>query len=192
MIEHSRCAPTDGLSLHVIHRGHNKMNVFADDYDHQVFVHFLSSLVARFELQVHAFAVLSTHDHLIVTPPGEVLPTAMKSLATRYTKYFNAKYERLGTVWMGRYRTKLIRNERYALTCLRYIDQNPVRANLAVRPEQYRWSSHAAYVSGMFPSWLTPHPAYVGLASTAVARQQAYQALFAQPVSDAELVDQRY
>jgi len=168
------------------------MNVFVDEYDHHVFLHFLSILVARFELQIHAFAVMSTHDHLILTPPGEVLPTAMKSLATRYTKYFNAKYARSGTIWMGRYRAKLIRDEPYALTCLRYVDQNPVRASLAARPEQYRWSSHTAYASGMFPPWLTPHPAYIGLASTPLARQQAYRALFDKPLSEAELVEQRY
>jgi len=167
------------------------MNVFADEYDHHVFVHFLSRLVARFELQIHAFAILSTHDHLIVTPPGDVLPAAMKSLATRYTKYFNAKYGRSGTAWMGRYRAKLIRDEKYALTCLRYVDQNPVRANLVARPEQYRWSSHAAYASGMFPTWITPHPAYLGLASTPHGRQQVYQALFDRPLSEAELVEQR-
>jgi putative transposase len=184
---------SDGFSLHVIHRGNNHMNVFVDDYDRYVFLELIRIIVERFAILVHAFVVLSTHDHLIVTATTDAaLPAAMKSLAGRYTKYFNKKYSRCGTLWMPRYRAKLIRNDRYALTCLRYLDQNPVRASLVAAAEGYRWSSHAAYVSGIFPPWLTPHASYLGLGSTPVERQASYRSMFERPLSEPELIEQRF
>lgn len=182
----------EGLSLHIIHRGNNKMNVFVDDYDRQVFLRFLGLLVERFAILIHSFTILSTHDHLIVTPTGDDLASAMQSLATKYTKYFNRRYARCGTIWNDRYRSKLIADEQYALTCLRYIELNPVRANLVTSPDQYRWSTYNAYATGAFPDWVTPHPAYLGLGSGPEERQTAYRRLFAKPLSDQELVEQRY
>jgi putative transposase len=182
----------DGLSLHIIHRGINKMNIFVDDYDRQVFLRFFSLLVDRFAILIHSYTILSTHDHLIVTPTGDDLPKAMKSLATKYTKYFNRRYGRCGTIWNERYKSKPIADEQYALTCLRYIEQNSVRANLVTSPDQYRWSTYNAYATGAFPEWITPHPAYLGLGSDPEARQAAYRRLFAKPLTDQELVEQRY
>ena len=80
-------------------------------------------------LRVHGYALMDTHYHLLVTPPDPVcLPATMKELGGRYVRYFNRRYERIGTLWNGRYRDLLIHDERYWLTCLRYIEQNPVRA----------------------------------------------------------------
>ena len=179
-------------SLHVTHRGNNKMTIFADDYDREVFLWFLATLVRRFAIQIHSFALMSTHHHLIVTPTDGELPRAMKSLSMRHTKYFNQKYSRCGTIWGESYRSKTIEDERYALACLRYVEQNPVRANVVGSPSQYRWSSYKAYADGAFPAWLTPHPAYLGLGSTAAERQRLFRSLCETSLSDQELVEQRY
>lgn len=179
-------------SVHVTHRGNNKMDIFEDDYDREVFLWFLATMVRRFAIQIHSFALMSTHHHLIVTPNDGELPRAMKSLGGRHTRYFNRKYSRCGTIWGESYRSSVIEDERYALTCLRYVEQNPVRAKMVSSPSQYRWSSYGAYADGRFPAWLTPLPAYLGLGSTPAERQRLFRSLCETSLSDQELVQQRY
>jgi hypothetical protein len=66
-------------------------------------------------------------------------------------------------LWEGRHRSSLVQSGRYLLTCLRYIELNPVRAGMVARPEEYCWSSYAVNAWGD-QSWLTPHCEYPGLA----------------------------
>jgi len=116
----------------------------------------------------------------------------MKSLAIRYTKYFNSRYARSGTIWNERYRSRSVQDERYALACLRYIEQNPLRAHIVSSPEQYRWSSYGASATGEFPPWLTPHPVYLSLAETPADCRRVYRTLCGELLSAEQLVDQRY
>ena len=94
-----------GVSHHVIHRGNNRVPIFRDEGDREVFLAFLKHATMRFDVAVHAFALMSNHSHLIVTPGGEhALPGAMKEFGQRYVGYYNKKHERVGTLWCGRYR----------------------------------------------------------------------------------------
>src|SRR5262249_53323900 len=120
-----------GLSAHVIHRGVNRLAIFDDEQDHRVFLRHLRDATAAHDVAVHAFALMKTHYHLLVTPGKAVsLPRAMKQLGLRYVRYFNSKYERIGTLWTGRYRGLPIGDDTYWLTCLRYIELNPVHAGV--------------------------------------------------------------
>ena len=104
---------------------------------------------------------MTNHFHLMVTPSSAgSLPKMMKAADGGYVRYYNRRQQRLGTLWNGRYRGLLIEDERYWLTCLRYVEQNPVRARMVAAPEEYVWSSHAAHTFGRWPQWLTPHPTY--------------------------------
>ena len=103
----------------------------------------------------------------------------MQSLGRRYVVYVNQTYQRTGTLWEGRYKAALIDSERYHLTCYRYIELNPVRADGMVQhPGEYRWSSYRANALGEQDEVLTPHPQYLALGDDPPARQQAYRALF--------------
>jgi putative transposase len=93
-------------------------------------------------------------------------------------QYFNKTHERTGTLWEGRYRATLIESEAYLLTCCRYIELNPVRAEVVRHPRDYRWSSYHYHAEGRADPLLTPHSIYQRLGGTAAARQQAYRALF--------------
>ena len=115
----------------------------------------------------------------------------MHQLGVRYVLHFNRKYERVGTLFTGRYRAKPINDERYWLTCLRYIEQNPVRAKLVVQPEQYRWSSYGAHALGQPKEWLASHPALEALGADSAERQSAYRAICAVPMNSGEIVRQR-
>ena len=118
-----------GLSAHVFQRGHNRSVIFdeASDYDH--FVALMRHSARRYGTDVHAFALMSNHYHLMATPShAKALPETMKAIDCGYTKYYNHKHGRMGTLWNARYRSKLIQDEGYWLTCLRYVELNPLRA----------------------------------------------------------------
>ncbi len=176
------------LSVHVIQRGHNRTSVFRDDADYLRFLAILRDVAPERGIRVHGYVLMTTHIHLIVTPNHKkALPETMRSLGSRYVPYYNRKYDCIGTLWTGRYRALLIEDEQYWWTCLRYIEQNPVRADMVRTPDCYRWSSYHAHALGQWPPWLTPHPIYTALGGTTQERQARYRRLCGEPVSDDDL-----
>jgi REP-associated tyrosine transposase len=168
-----------GVPLHVIQRGNNRGTLFSQITDFQVYLEWLKEAAQWHECAIHAYVLMTNHVHLLVTPTHQdSLPKTFQSLGRRYVQYFNATYERTGTLWEGRYRATLIESEAYLLTCCRYIELNPVRAEMVRHPRDYRWSSYHCHAEGKSDSLLTPHNLYQRLGGTAVARQQAYRALF--------------
>jgi putative transposase len=166
------------VSIHVIERGHNHMTVFYDEDDYASYLALLERMSMRYGVAVNAFALMSTHTHFIASPADAAgLPNMMKDLGGSYARHFNRRYKRIGTPWNGRYRGLLIHDERYWLTCLRYVEQNPVRAGIVASPDDYRWSSYPAHARGEWPEWLTPHRVYLALGSSAEERQIAYRAI---------------
>ena len=120
--------------LHVIQRGNNRQPIFARKTDFQFFLDLLHDAIDRHGLAVHAYALMSNHLHLLVTPErGDSVGKALQSIGRRYVQYFNRAQGRTGTLWEGRYKATLIDSERYLLTCYRYIELNPVRAGMVNR-----------------------------------------------------------
>jgi putative transposase len=173
-------------------RGNNRCAIFGDDSDYEVFLAMLRSALQRHQLSLHGFALMTTHTHFLLTPATkQATAKAMQQLGVRYVLYFNHKYHRVGTLWTGRYRAKAITDERYWLTCLRYIEQNPVRASLVVRPDQYRWSSYRAHTSASDVGWLSTHPVLEALGANIDQRREAYRAICEEPLTTEQLVRQR-
>ena len=78
---------------------------------------------------------MTNHVHLLATPNDVAsLPKTPQSAGRRYVQYFNVTYRRSGTLWEGRYRATVIDSEPYLLTCMRYVEENPVRAGMVVNP----------------------------------------------------------
>jgi putative transposase len=132
------------------------------------------------------------HYHLVVTPTGETaLPCMMRDVGREYVVRYNRKYDGIGTLWSGRYRAIGLTDERYVLTCLRYLEQNPVRGGVVSTPSDYRSSSFAILGLGQPSECLVPHPVYIALGSTAEERQCAYYALCGDAL-DADPIRQRH
>lgn len=97
----------------------------------------------RFKLM--AYALMDNHYHLLVQTGDVKLQKIMHQINNKYSKYFNARYERCGHVFQGRYNASVIGNEQYLLKVLTYIHQNPVKAGICKRVENYKWSSDKFY-----------------------------------------------
>ncbi len=167
------------IPLHVIQRGNNRQKLFNHIADYQVYLDWMKEAAQEHECAIHAYVLMPDHGHLLVTPKHqESLPKTFQSLGRRYVQYFNSTYERTGTLWEGRYRATLIESETYLLACSRYIELNPVRAEMVRHPRDYRWSSYHYHAEGKSVPLLSPHKLYQRLGSTAAERQQAYRTLF--------------
>ena len=173
-----------GVPLHVIQRGNNHQKLFGQVTDYQNYLEWLKEAAQWHACAIHAYVLMPNHVHLLVTPSHkESLPKTFQSLGRRYVQYFNATYDRTGTLWEGRYRATLIDSESYFLICCRYIELNPVRAELVRHPRDYRWSSYHHHAEAKSDSLLTRHTLYTRLGANSEARQQAYRALFRQHLS---------
>ena len=169
-----------GLPVHIIQRGNNRQACFFAEADYQFFLLHLGELAKRFKCELHAYVLMTNHVHLLLTPHFARGPSLlMKLLGQRYVQYVNKTYRRSGTLREGRFRSSFVQDERYLLACYRYIEMNPVRANMVKHPLEYPWSSHAANAAGKPVAWLTPHAEYLALGSDDEKRQAAYRELFA-------------
>ncbi len=133
---------------------------------------------------------MTNHVHLLVTPTNrDGLSEMMQALGRRYVQYFNYQYRRSGTLWEGRFKSSLVQSERYLLQCHRYIELNPVRADMVNDPSGYTWSSYRCNALGINSELCTHHDEYLKLGNSKVKRQLAYRALFKAHV-DCTLLEQ--
>lgn len=168
-----------GLAQHVIVRGNNRQAVFFADSDYRLYLESLKLAADRYTCAIHAYVLMTNHVHLLVTPStDDGLSRMIQSVGRRYVRYINAIYQRTGTLWEGRFKAALIDSERYLLTCMRYIELNPVRAGMIKEPGAYPWSSYPVNASGKTSDLITPHTVYLSLSSSDRERQQMYRQLF--------------
>jgi putative transposase len=117
------------VPCHVIQRGNNREACFYADQDYQFYLECLSDACHRYRVQVYAYVLMTNHVHLLMTPSRQdSISLVMQSQGRRYVQYVNQRYRRTGTLWEGRHKASLIDGEEYLLTCMRYIEMNPVRA----------------------------------------------------------------
>lgn len=168
-----------GIPQHVIQRGNNRNPCFVTDQDFAAYARWLKKYAAKFDVDIHAWVFMTNHVHLLLTPNIEQgLSSMMQSLGRSYVRYFNQIHERTGTLWEGRFKSCLVDTEQYLLACYRYIELNPVRANMVSNASDYAWSSYHCNALGVDSDLCTPHEQYLGLGDTRQARQQAYRTLF--------------
>ncbi|WP_346837947.1 transposase [Microbulbifer sp. SAOS-129_SWC] len=173
-----RLAPI-GIPQHVIQRGNNRQACFCCEDDFIAYAGWLRDYAEEYLVEVHAWVFMTNHVHLLVTPrQEEAVARMMQALGRMYVRYFNRAYRRSGTLWEGRYKSCLVQSEDYLLQCYRYIELNPVRANMVADPAEYYWSSYASNALGKKSSLLTPHPEYLRLGRYPKLRRERYRALF--------------
>jgi len=169
----------DNVPLHIVQRGHNRQPCFFAEEDYHTYLHWLSEALHKEHCALHAYALMTNHVHLLITPTdAAAIPQLIIALGRRYVQYINVSYRRTGTLWDSRYKSSLIQADTYLLACQRYIELNPVRADMVDDPANYRWSSYRSNALGQSSAILTPHPLYLSLGGTDTERQDNYRALF--------------
>ncbi len=177
-----------GQPQHVILRGNNRAEIFCADDDYLFYLEKLKLACEKHGCSIHAYVLMTNHVHLLITPHGEQsIGKTLQTLGRYYVQYFNYCYRRTGTLFEGRYKATLIDSEAYLLTCMRYIELNPVRAGMVNDPANYPWSSYCYHALGQPNDLVTPHPEYLSLGESEAACQMAYRDLFNFQLSECSL-----
>ncbi len=115
----------------------------------------LAYATRRAELEVHAFAILTTHFHLLVRSPEGRMAEGMRRVQNEYVRWFNRRSRRDGPLFRGRFVSRRVKSLEYRRILVSYIDRNPVAAGLARAPESYEHASARYYAGERGPPWLT-------------------------------------
>ena len=134
----------EGALYHIISRGNERMMIFLEDADRIKYLNILNTTIQRFNWLCHVYCLMGNHYHLMIETPDANLAKGMKYLNQIYSQFFNWKYNRVGHVLQGRYKSYIVQKEAYLLHCCRYIVLNPWEAKLVEHPKEWKWSSYGA------------------------------------------------
>jgi len=135
-----------GFPHHIVQRGNNKETVFFDDEDRIRYLALLKKYSDKWDSPVLSYCLMTNHVHLLAKPKeDEALYKMMQGVTLCYTQHINRKYNRSGRLWENRYHSCIVDSEGYLWAAARYIEQNPVRALMVKKPEDYSYSSARAH-----------------------------------------------
>lgn len=164
---------------HIYNRGVEKRIIFEDDQDYKVFLKYLKASLSpptdqesltvqgdsfkgvprqpknySEEIEMVAYCLMPNHFHFLVKQKADSsMQGFMRSLATRYSMYFNKRYERVGKLFQGPYKAVLVTEDQYLLHLSKYIHTNP--AELFDKLES-AYSSYAEYLGKRNTPWIKP------------------------------------
>jgi putative transposase len=136
----------DNVCYHVITRGNQKQTVFRDEDDYRTYLKFVSKYKEKCGLRIYGWCLMGNHVHMVVETDS--LSKAMHGINLSYAQYFRYRYKTIGHFWQDRYKSYVIQKDEYLINCISYIEYNPVRAKITLRPEDYDWSSYRARILG--------------------------------------------
>jgi putative transposase len=175
---------------HVIQRGHEGQSAFREAEDYLFFLRCLRDAAKRFQVAIHAYALMPDQVQLLATPADETgLARMMQWVGRHYVPYFNRKYQRNGTLWQGRYRASVIDAAQYLMLNSRFIELYPVRAGLAGQPSDYPWTSYMHHIGARPDGLITDHALYWALGNTPFEREAAYRTLAEQALTAEQIAE---
>lgn len=134
--------PSESGIFHVMLRGIDRQVIFQDDEDCEKYLQCLGNCKEVSGFTLYAYCLMGNHVHLLLQEGAESLAQVFKRLGVRYVYWYNWKYKRTGHLFQDRFKSEPIEDDAYFLAVFRYICQNPVKAGLCKRPEEYPWSSY--------------------------------------------------
>jgi len=134
-----------GYPYHVVHRGNRRADIFFDDIDRGVYLKLLRTQCREHDVRIWAYCLMDNHVHHVAVPDRErALSAAFHGVFGEYARYFNARYQKVGHVFQGRFKAPVL-DERHLWNTVAYVERNPVRAHMVTQAENYRWSSAPAH-----------------------------------------------
>ena len=142
----TRKKSTTGI-YHVVLRGINKQRIFEDTQDYRKFLETIKTSKDKSGYTLFAYCLMSNHIHLLIKEGTESLGNTFRRIGASFVYWYNWKYSRCGHLFQDRYKSEPVETDRYFLTVLRYIHQNPIKAGIKKEVEQYPWSSYQEYIT---------------------------------------------
>jgi REP element-mobilizing transposase RayT len=135
-----------GQYYHLYNRGNNRQDIFFERENYLFFLRSLRRYLLVETLDVIAYCLMPNHYHLLVCLKTAHLSAAMQAFSLSYTKAMNRRYNRVGSLFQGRFQAILVESTEYLLNLSRYIHWNPVKAGLVKQPQDWEFSSFHEYV----------------------------------------------
>lgn len=130
---------------HVMVRGIGQQDIFHERDDFHRYLETVKKISLESGVSVLGYCLMTNHVHLLLRENDDDISVFMKRLGVSYAYWYNWKYERVGHVFQDRFKSECVEDDAYLLTVIRYIHLNPIKASLVSKPEEYEWSSCAAY-----------------------------------------------
>lgn len=131
---------------HIMLKGINHQVIFEDDEDYTRFIETVKNYKAVSEYKIFAYCLMSNHIHILLKVEKEDLEQIIKRIAGSYVYWYNWKYYRRGHLFQDRFKSEPVDDDKYFLTVLRYIHQNPVKAGVVDSVDEYKYSSYNEYI----------------------------------------------
>src|SRR5271166_2272215 len=178
----------DGLLYHALNRGNNRGPVFFAEDDYRTFLKALAQTQGRYPFRLYGYCLMTNHFHLLLQPAdGVSISGVLQSLTVAHTWHYHRGHGSVGHVWQGRFKSPVVQDDDHALTVLRYLEANPLRAGLVADLADYPWSSYQAHALGRPDALLSTLPCWEGLAGTEAARQRWWREWVQTPLTAKEL-----
>jgi len=132
---------------HIVNRGVEQRVVFKEAEDYEKFEELLCFYSSSYGVTIHNYCIMSNHYHLLIEIGEDRLSKFMRQINMNYAIYFNKKYKRSGHLWQGRFKSWFITDEAYLYTLILYIEQNPLKAKIINKIEEYPYSTAHYFLS---------------------------------------------
>lgn len=130
---------------HVINRANARLPIFETEKDFQLFEKVLEEAKNRIDVDIYSYCLMPNHWHFVISPKkdGE-LAKFMAWLTMTHTQRWHSQHKSVGTghLYQGRYKSFIVEKEKYLWQLCRYVERNPLRANLAKEAKDWTWSSY--------------------------------------------------
>jgi putative transposase len=130
---------------HIMIRGNERKDIFLDNEDKKRFIEILNEKNKDRKFAIYAYCLMDNHVHILINEGSDEIGKIMKRINISYAYYFNKKYDRIGHLFQDRFKSEGIESDAYLLSVVRYIHNNPVKASMVKRVEEYKWSSYIIY-----------------------------------------------
>ena len=135
-----------GLVYHVLNRSNARAEIFSTEDEYAAFERVLEEAFRREPLRILGYCAMPDHWHLVVWPRSgkdRQVSEFLRWLTVTHTQRWHAHRHTTGTghLYQGRFRSFPVESDEHLYAVLRYVERNPVRANLVQRAQDWRWSS---------------------------------------------------
>ena len=159
-------------------RGNNRNIVFKCDEDYQYYLYLIAKYKQEHPFDLYHYCLMPNHTHFLVkTNKASDFSNFMKRLNLAYFHHYRQSYGWIGHFWQDRFKTQPVGKDAYFIQCGKYIELNPVRADLVEKPENYLFSSYNYYAKGKKNNLITEDFIFSEMGATPEIRQNQYQKL---------------